>query len=626
MAIALRIVSIICLVCLFAGTTYKLNGQVGVDTLLVRRWVDTAWKVRFEEPMHAFVLAKRILSESQPSYYFGIVNGLQLQGEAYFGIGKLDSAVIWYAQALQLAVERKDQVEIANGYTSLASIYLNQGKRDSSLHYYQSAISIFSEMGDSSSLSDALLRYGNVHNDMGHHELAIEAYLNSIRICEALHRDDYIAYNYGAIGVVHDKQRNFAKAEEYFLKALKIFVALDDGFGQMGIYNNLGILYKNQKDYQKSLDAYIQSLFFADSTHFGRGQLSAHTNLGILYTEMRHFENAIHHTTIAVNLASEFEAKEPLADNLNWMARAQMGLHDYTNALLNAQQALKLGEEVQSLERQRDANLTLSEIFAGQQIFDQSLLYYKTYGLIKDSLYTIEKSKQMSELLTLYETEKKDKEIELLAKNAEIDTIRKTRLWVALALSFIVGGLLIYNQWIRRTRDRKILSQKNELEVHRRQTAELETQKVTRELDFKKQELAAKALQLARKNEFLQSVHEQVDSMRTNTEVSVAESARRINKQIMRDIESEEDWEQFLASFREVHRDFLEQLQHAYPDISKSEVRLACLMKMNLSGKELAALLNISPDGIKKARYRLRKKMNLDSEVDIQEFLLAFPN
>lgn len=534
--------------------------------------------------------------------------------------------MIWYAQALQLAVERKDQVEIANGYTSLASIYLNQGKRDSSLHYYQSAISIFSEMGDSSSLSDALLRYGNVHNDMGHHELAIEAYLNSIRICEALHRDDYIAYNYGAIGVVHDKQRNFAKAEEYFLKALKIFVALDDGFGQMGIYNNLGILYKNQKDYQKSLDAYIQSLFFADSTHFGRGQLSAHTNLGILYTEMRHFENAIHHTTIAVNLASEFEAKEPLADNLNWMARAQMGLHDYTNALLNAQQALKLGEEVQSLERQRDANLTLSEIFAGQQIFDQSLLYYKTYGLIKDSLYTIEKSKQMSELLTLYETEKKDKEIELLAKNAEIDTIRKTRLWVALALSFIVGGLLIYNQWIRRTRDRKILSQKNELEVHRRQTAELETQKVTRELDFKKQELAAKALQLARKNEFLQSVHEQVDSMRTNTEVSVAESARRINKQIMRDIESEEDWEQFLASFREVHRDFLEQLQHAYPDISKSEVRLACLMKMNLSGKELAALLNISPDGIKKARYRLRKKMNLDSEVDIQEFLLAFPN
>jgi len=74
MAIALRIVSIICLVCLFAGTTYKLNGQVGVDTLLVRRWVDTAWKVRFEEPMQAFVLAKRILSESQPSYYFGIVN------------------------------------------------------------------------------------------------------------------------------------------------------------------------------------------------------------------------------------------------------------------------------------------------------------------------------------------------------------------------------------------------------------------------------------------------------------------------------------------------------------------------------------------------------------------------
>jgi DNA-binding CsgD family transcriptional regulator len=134
-----------------------------------------------------------------------------------------------------------------------------------------------------------------------------------------------------------------------------------------------------------------------------------------------------------------------------------------------------------------------------------------------------------------------------------------------------------------------------------------------------------KTLQLARKNEFLQSLNTQVDQMRSAADGTVVNAARKISRQIMMDIESEEDWELFLASFREVHRDFLDQLLHSFPDLTKSELRLACLMKMNLSAKELAALLNITPDGIKKARYRLRKKMQVASDIDIQEYLLAFP-
>jgi tetratricopeptide (TPR) repeat protein len=613
------------ILCFVAGLVFKIYGQAGIDTQLVHRWVDTAWDIRFDQPNKTFVLAGKILEESTPDFYFGMVNGLQLQGEGYYIVGKLDSAITWYTKALDVAKAEKDNFEIGNSSTSLATIYKDQGKSDSSLVYFQQAIILFSEAGDSSSLSDALLRYGHVHNDMGHHERAIEAYLHSIRICEALGREDYIAYNYGAIGIVHDKQRNYVQAEEYFLQALKLFNKLDDQYGMMSIQNNLGILYKNQKDYSKSLEAYNHSLAIADSISFDRGQLTAHTNLGILNVEMGQFESALKHCTTGANLALELGAREALADNLNWQARAQVGLHDYNAALLNAMKALDLGKEVPSMERQRDAHLTLTEIYSGQHNYMQSLTHYKEFGAIKDSLYNIDKSKQISELLTLYETEKKDKEIELFAKNAEIDSIRKTRLWIALGLSFLIGGLLIYSQWIRHTRDRKIMHQENELEVQRRQAAEMETHRMTRELDFKKQELAAKALQLARKNEFLLSVHDQVDHIRTNPEVSVSDSARQITRQIMRDVESEEDWDQFLSSFREVHRDFMEQLQHIYPEISKSEMRLACLMKMNLSGKEIASMLNISPDGIKKARYRLRKKLDLDSEVDIQEFLLAFP-
>jgi tetratricopeptide (TPR) repeat protein len=461
---------------------------------------------------------------------------------------------------------------------------------------------------------------------MGQYELAMQSYLQSIRIAEATANQEYLAYNYGSIGGLQDKQHNYADAEKYYQLALDLFIKQNDWYGRMSVYNNMGILYKNEKQYKKALEAYDQCLAVADSMQYGRGKQSAHTNIGILNCLMGNFENGYQHNETGLELATSFGDQESVSDNLNWMARAQMGLQDYTRALKNATQSLEIALQVQSLEKQQDANLTLSEIYQHLHEYALSLDYYKAYTLAKDSLYNLDKLKQIEELQTAYQTEKKDKEIQLLGKNLEINRIRRTRLWVAFGLSILVGGLLIYNQWLRRTRDKKILSQEKQLEIHRRQTAELETEKVSRELDFKKQELAAKALQLARKNEFLQTLQSQVETLPVSSDGSSVDAVRKISRSIRMDIESEEDWDHFLSSFREVHRDYIEQLQQQYPDLTTSEIRLACLMKMNLSGKELAALLNVSADGIKKARYRLRKKLNLDSEIDIQAYLLSFPS
>ncbi len=616
----------VCILLFIPGYALSLSTKQPVDTAIVKKWIDTAWKIQFDDPQRSMKLALRALAESDDVYYFGMLNGKQLLGEGYYSAGQLDSAIFFYLQALHLSLAKEDDKESGNNYTSLATIYADRGDRDSSLQYFQKAILLFEGLKDSSSLADVLLRRGNVYSDIGNDDQAMEAFMHSLRISEAIHRDEYIAHNFISIGVVNDKQGNYTTAEEYFLKAQAIFKKQNDWFGEMSIYNNLGILYKNTGHRQKSMEAYQQSLEIADSTNFGRGQLSANTNLGILNVQMGFYENGLQHSSLALQLAREFEDKEAISDNLNWIARAQLGLKDYLHSEQNATEALRLGREVQSLEKQRDANRTLSDIFEAQRDFEQSLHYYKSFVEVKDSLYNVDKAKQIAELQTIYETEKKDKAIQLLDKNAEIDLIRRTRLWVALSLSLIAGALLVYSQWIRRTRDRKILSQEKELEVQRRQVAERDAVQVSRELDFKKQELAAKALLLARKNEFLQSINQEVDKMREFTEGRARESVRRISRQIHMDIESEEDWEQFIASFREVHHDFVDQLQQTYPAISRSELRLACLMKMNLSAKELAALLNITSDGVKKARHRLRKKMELDSAVDIQEYLLTFPS
>ncbi|MEM6380497.1 MAG: LuxR C-terminal-related transcriptional regulator, partial [Bacteroidota bacterium] len=98
----------------------------------------------------------------------------------------------------------------------------------------------------------------------------------------------------------------------------------------------------------------------------------------------------------------------------------------------------------------------------------------------------------------------------------------------------------------------------------------------------------------------------------------------RLNRTIQSNLQSDDDWKQFLSTFEKVHPDFLKQLRQTAQALSPAEQRLACLFRMNLSSKEIATLLNISDEGVKKARYRLRKKLNLSSDVNLQEYLINF--
>jgi DNA-binding CsgD family transcriptional regulator len=76
------------------------------------------------------------------------------------------------------------------------------------------------------------------------------------------------------------------------------------------------------------------------------------------------------------------------------------------------------------------------------------------------------------------------------------------------------------------------------------------------------------------------------------------------------------------TSVEDVHKDFNSKVMRNYPDVTNNDLRLMSLLKMNLSSKEIANILNISIDGVKKARYRLRKKLNLSTEDSLQELVI----
>ncbi|MBT8298572.1 MAG: tetratricopeptide repeat protein, partial [Maribacter sp.] len=142
------------------------------------------------------------------------------------------------------------------------------------------------------------------------------------------------------------------------------------------------------------------------------------------------------------------------------------------------------------------------------------------------------------------------------------------------------------------------------------------------EIAYKKKELTSQTLHLVQKNTFIQELMENLQRIKSSPEKFKMEF-RRIVMLLKKENASDKDWEVFKAYFSEVHNDFDQKLKTISPDVSEKEIRLAAFLRMNLTTKEIAATLNVLPDSILKSKYRLKKKLGLDKENDLNSFLNA---
>jgi DNA-binding CsgD family transcriptional regulator len=173
---------------------------------------------------------------------------------------------------------------------------------------------------------------------------------------------------------------------------------------------------------------------------------------------------------------------------------------------------------------------------------------------------------------------------------------------------------------IRKDMELELLAQRNHEEITR-----LKNEKLESEIRHMNKELGTSTMHILTKNEFISKVK---DSLKSIAGKSADNTAARELSRIVHDIESnlssDEDWEHFQVHFDKVHGDFSRRFKEAYPVLSPQEMKLSAYLRMNLSTKEIANLLNISVRGVEISRYRLRKKLRLDRTVNLQEYILGF--
>ncbi|MEL6925566.1 MAG: sigma factor-like helix-turn-helix DNA-binding protein, partial [Bacteroidota bacterium] len=293
----------------------------------------------------------------------------------------------------------------------------------------------------------------------------------------------------------------------------------------------------------------------------------------------------------------------------------------------------KLGIKV----TQKAVYLDLKNLSIARRDYPAAMEYFEQYVAVSDSMFNEEKATQMANLEIQHaissqeQTLKiKQQEIALLEQQNRISNLLR---WLMLTLfgviSYFAWRYFRYQQFrIRRNRDK--LEREQELRKAESKQAETElnlaqatNEQLKEQLEQKNRELTSYTLNFIRKNELMEELRSTISEIKKAASGSISSKLSSLQRQVDSALNIDKDWEDFRLHFEQVHSGFFTRLKASYPELSGNDLKLCALIRLNLSSKEIATMLGISPDSVKTARYRLRKKLQLDREDNLLDFMTS---
>jgi tetratricopeptide (TPR) repeat protein len=476
--------------------------------------------------------------------------------------------------------------------------------------------------------------FGKIYIETGNHLLAIEYFTKAIDLMDVAApkeippwQYDLLMRTYNNMGVAYFSSQMTDLAMHYFTKSLDLLWQIQAVYPdmlslryRMVLQFNIGGVYLEMDELEKAKvlldEVAVLNRDLQDSL------VTPHLliNLGIYYQKSNVMDSAIHYYRLGKD---HFEKSgDPLG-----LAKAHNNLGDYFE---------ETGEYEKAIDhylKARDAGIRAHE-WRSVNISNNGLrsLYAKT-GNYQEAYYFSEQAIEvMEEKIGVYESDKArqlvfqyefDEKLKLDTTKLE-DVIGKQQLqkliFIALIvllflIALIILGILLYF----RNKHRISEVERQNLQLRNEQMKQMELES-RRELEIKNRELVEKAMYELHKNEFIKDIAKQVLAIKENLPAQYGDELDNLEKIIRKESEMN-IWKELEVRFRESHPRFNRNLTKNHPYLTSNQKKLAIFLRMNLTTKDIASITRQSPDSIKVARSRLRKKLGLSSQENIVTFL-----
>ena len=582
----------------------------------------------------------------------------------------IDTSTLFAEEALSLATKSGNTEILSNTYKKSADIYTRIAWKNYSSGLYRksdenfnNALSIYKQLNDTIGIANSYYTLALCNKYWGQYRKAVKYAQNGYDYYEAINSKDGIADIYLVLGYIYVAWGNNEQSEYYFDKAFKLL-------NELGKDKSLGFAFLGKGNvffaFSKTDSAYIhynKALKIFEKTGHTYGIALCLRDIGRYYLHDENFKEAELAFNRSLELLEQIKNKRGISELLILKGKFFFKKGDYKNAIkyYNSGQELAISTELH--EDIIKNNKYISEAYELLGDKNNALKFYKRYSFLKDSVFSAEKFEQITEMQTKYETEKKEQENIILRKEIELKDVKEQKhknflrfLFILLSALFLLIVLLFIMfrmkaNSLRKTRlifkrekqlaemeiknkeneNKVLLAEKNREEIENllleeelmaeQEINRLERDKHEADILHKNQELTSLTAQFINKNDTLGKIKR----ILATESIKIAPDYKTCNKNIISvinsNIDNDLDWKNFKISFEEVHAGFMDRLLDKYPDLTLNEQKLCAYLRIDLTSNEISQIMNISPASVGKNRQRLRKKLEVDPERELKDYI-----
>jgi tetratricopeptide (TPR) repeat protein/DNA-binding CsgD family transcriptional regulator/Tfp pilus assembly protein PilN len=553
-------------------------------------------------------------------------------GDYYAEIQVADSAIMFFERAMHKSKDSSDQNVLYGQVLRLADAFNNNYISDSALKYYRTALVYYREINDSLTTATALSGIASALIESENYKEALEKLYAAENIYKntTKHRELGIIYN--NIALINARLGYEPKILQYGKMAIQQYIHARDTALLADGYANLGVSFKNLQSYDSALFYYRKSNELAgeiDSKWLLAKNLH---NIGVLYDEMDKPDEAFDNYTASLKICTEENFPFGEFNNSVNLGDFALGRQDHQLAIRYLERARTLGREF-GFDMLGQVYHKLHLAYCGSGDDKQALEYLRMYMHFKDSIVEAQKHKEIMELQTRYETQKKEAQILKLQKKQQSNALLRAYLLLVLVGVIIIALLLImrsYKKHAQQKQNALRLEKENQQKQSRMEKLQLEKQlqeqaaeRYRLDLKIREQELVYHTLREAGLSHLIKKLKDKLLPFSTRFARKKDQEHYAVALQEIALETAQDPLADFEEMFMQMHDGFYEKLLEINPDLTRSELQMAALLRMNLPSKEIARLLNLALSTIDKRRHHIRQKIGLSSDQSLSAFLIS---
>ncbi|WP_158611965.1 tetratricopeptide repeat protein [Flavobacterium macacae] len=572
-------------------------------------------RLLFTKPDSAKVYLKQLIANKETLSDTMVAKTYNNFGIYYNIVGNSDSSRFYYRKAI--VRYSNHPLNKAGSIINLAGSYRNSGDYQVSLKYLEEALAIYEQFNNQRGKGIVYGEMASNYTYMLEYETSIKYLMKGIAILSKTNEKRNLAVQKQKLANLYLKMENFSFAKDLYEESLAGMKAVKDMKNYYLTLINYGdcLMYLGQ--FAKAKVVILESVQGLETINNKELLYLGYAKLGKIFKAQKDSRSALQYYK---------KAFDGLA-TLNSFRFMQIGTEyvNLLNELKKYQEALTI---VKLVEKRNNDNFNAedqlyfyqasAETFKHTNIEKKGIESLQKAMTIQDSLVKLDKETATKEIQAKFQVgAHQQKNQQLSQENTHLEqTVNNSNLKFLIIgfglLVFFIGGVCVYRKISKenkaeKSKRKEVESTQRSLKMKNEKNKEL-LEELRKTIDHRQQELTSTTLQLA-------SMQDQINSIIENEDFNGTENMS-VKKSLLQLVKNKDYWEDFGSKFNQLHPEFKKKLKQDFSMLTKNDIQFCGLLKLGLSNKEIASILQISHESVITRKYRMKKKMAIEKDSD----------